>query len=54
MQAFHAGVSVYHDLVDGAYIADRMVNEQPEGEKLNEGGLTPNDFTPDAARRGGH
>lgn len=54
MQAFHAGVSVYHDLVDGAYIADRLINEQPEGVKLNQGGLTPNDFTPDAARRGGH
>jgi hypothetical protein len=54
MQAFHAGVSVYHDLVDGAYVADRLINEQPDGARLNEGGLTPNDFTPDAARRGGH
>ena len=54
MQAWHAGVAVYHDLVDGAYIADRMVNEQPDGEKLNAGGLTPADFTPDSARRGGH
>jgi len=54
MQAFHAGVSVYHDLSEGAYVADRLINEQPDGVRLNEGGLTPNDFTPDAARRGGH
>jgi hypothetical protein len=54
MQAFHAGVSVYHDLSEGAYVADRLINEQPDGARLNEGGLTPNDFTPDAARRGGH
>jgi hypothetical protein len=54
MQAFHAGVSVYHDLAEGAYVADRLINEQPDGAQLNEGGLTPNDFTPDAARRGGH
>ncbi len=54
MQAFHAGVSVYHDLSEGAYVADRLINEQPDGAQLNEGGLTPNDFTPDAARRGGH
>jgi len=54
MQAFHAGVSVYHDLSEGAYVADRLINQQPDGAQLNEGGLTPNDFTPDAARRGGH
>jgi len=54
MQAFHAGVAVYHDLVDGAYVADRLINAQPDGVKLNQGGLTPGDFTPDAARRGGH
>ena len=54
MQAYHAGVAVYHDLVDGAYVADRLVNEQPDGEKLNAGGLSAADFTPDAARRGGH
>lgn len=54
MQAYHAGVAVYHDLDAGAYIADRLVNEQPDGEKLNQGGLAPADFSPDAARRGGH
>lgn len=53
MEAFHAGVAVYHDLVSGAYMADRLLNEQPKGVLLNSGNLTPDDFTPDAVRRTG-
>lgn len=53
MEAFQAGVAVYHDLVSGAYMADRLINEQPQGVQLNTGELKPDDFTPDAARRAG-
>lgn len=51
---YHAGISIYHDLTAGAYFVDRLVNRAPRWWKLNQGGLTPEDFTPAAARRKGH
>lgn len=45
MQGFHAGVAVYHDLIAGAYLADRLVNGQPP-PRLNDGdSLDANYFT---------
>lgn len=54
MEAFQAGVAVFHDLASGTYMADRLISEQPNGVVLNSGDLKPDDFTPDAARRAGH
>ena len=53
MEAFHAGVALYHDLASGAYMADRLLNEQPNGTFLNTGDMKPEDFTPDTMRRTG-
>ncbi|MFD2272740.1 hypothetical protein ACFS07_20500 [Undibacterium arcticum] len=53
MEAFQAGVAIYHDLVSGAYMADRLVNEQPKGVSLNTGVMGFDDCTADAARRTG-
>ena len=54
-QAWHRGVSVYHDLSSGAYEAGYLVNEAGEhGWQLNRDDLTPQMFSPNAALRGGH
>lgn len=53
-QAFGARVAIYHDLVSGAYMADRMINEA-ERQPLYDaaGGLSPDMFTPEFARSEG-
>jgi hypothetical protein len=53
MKAFQARTALYHDLVSGAYLADRLVNEQKPAV-LNASNFTPDHFTPDAARQAGH
>jgi hypothetical protein len=53
LQAYHVRVALYHDLLSGAYMADRLINEQPKKPRLNTGELKPSDYTPDAARRAG-
>ncbi|MEE9103617.1 DUF1329 domain-containing protein [Pseudomonas nitroreducens] len=52
-RVFHAGVTVYHDLVSGAYLADRLTNE---GNPAQIGGdrLKPFMFTTDMLRQAGH
>ena len=54
-QAFHRGVSVYHDLDAQAYEAGYLVNEAGKNWwRLNRRDLTPQMFNPNAAARGGH
>lgn len=54
-QAFHRGVSVYHDLTSQAYEAGYLVNEAGEGWwQLNRSDLRPQMFSPQAALRRGH
>lgn len=54
-QAFHRGVSVFHDLDAGAYEAAYLVNEAgAEGWRLNRSDMKPEWFSPNAAARGGH
>ena len=54
-QAFHRGVSVYHDLDAQAYEAGYLVNEAGKNWwRLNRTDLTPQMFNPNAAARGGH
>ncbi|MFC3106589.1 DUF1329 domain-containing protein [Undibacterium arcticum] len=52
LQGYHARVAVYHDLLSGAYMADRLINEQ-KAPKLNTGELSDSNFTADAARQDG-
>jgi hypothetical protein len=53
-QAFHRGVSVYHDVIAGAFEAGYMVNEAGDGWwKLNQP-MSPKLFSPEAAAQGGH
>jgi hypothetical protein len=52
---YHRGTSLYHDLASGAYEAGYMVNERgPEGWWRINQPMTPAEFSPDAAGRGGH
>ncbi len=52
-QAFHRGVSIYHDLTAGSYEAIYLVNESgPDWWKLNRPDITPKMFTSDAASAG--
>lgn len=53
LQAYHVRVALYHDLQSGAYLADRLANEQPKPAKINTGELKASDYTPDAARQAG-
>lgn len=53
LQGFYPGIAVFHDLQSGAYMADRLTNEQKSAPKLNTGELSESDFTPDAARQKG-
>lgn len=48
---FQAGVSVYHDLTAKAYIADRLVADSPKGWQINTVKMTPDQFSPAAAKR---
>lgn len=53
-QAFHRGVSVYHDLAARAYEAIYLVNQSGEGWwKLNKPDVKPDMFTSKAASAGG-
>lgn len=52
LKGYQPRVTLYHDLVSGAYMSDRMINELPAPE-LNAGKMSPAQFTPDAARMGG-
>lgn len=49
---FHTGVTVYHDLVSGAYLADRLTNEI-DPPKLNGNRLQPFMYTTDMLRQVG-
>ena len=54
-KAFHRGASIYHDLASGAYEAGYLTNEAgPNWWRLNQPGVTPAQFSPEAAGRGGH
>ncbi len=54
-QAYHRGVSVYHDLQEGSYESGYMVNEAGENWwKLNDPSLTPQMFSPKGASMSGH
>ncbi|WP_251701943.1 DUF1329 domain-containing protein [Metapseudomonas boanensis] len=49
---FHSGVTVYHDLVSGAYLADRLTNEI-DPPLVNGDRLKPFMFTTDLLRQSG-
>lgn len=53
LQGYQAGVALYHDLLSGVYMADRLINEQKGPPRINSGELNPSQFTPDAARQKG-
>lgn len=54
-QAFHRGVSVYHDLNSEAYEAGYLVNEAgKDWWRLNRTDMNAKMFSPDAATRSGH
>lgn len=52
-EAFTTRVCCYHDLVSGAYMADRLTNEVRSKPKFNEGGRKPSDYTPAELKRRG-
>jgi hypothetical protein len=53
-KSYHRGATIYHDLTSGAYEAGYLVNERGnDWWKLNVP-LSPSQFSPDAAARGGH
>jgi hypothetical protein len=53
-QAFHRGVSVYHDLTAGAYEAIYLVNQSGnEWWKLNDPNMKPDMFSSKVAGKGG-
>lgn len=52
IQGYYYGVVGHHDLISGAYLVDRMTMGRG-APKLNEGGMTPAMFTPEAAARAG-
>lgn len=49
---FHSGVTVYHDLISGAYLADRLTQEI-EAPRLNGDRLQPYMFTTEMLRQSG-
>ncbi len=51
---FHRGTSIYHDLNSGAYEAGYMVNERGADWWRINTPMTPAQFSPEAAARGGH
>lgn len=53
LRGYYPGIAVFHDLQSGAYMADRLTNEQKSAPKLNTGELNESEFTPDAARQKG-
>lgn len=48
--AWQAGISFYHDLNSGGYIAYNLTNERERGIILNKGDMYPEMFTPDRLR----
>lgn len=53
-QAWHSGNSFFYDMNSGGYVAYNLFQERPIGPLLNKGNLTPDMFTPDAARAAGN
>ena len=51
---FHRGASIYHDLTSGAYEAGYMVNERGNDWWRINVPINENEFSPEAAARGGH
>ncbi len=52
--AFHRGASIYHDLTSGAYEAGYLTNERGDDWWRINTPLQPEEFSPQAAARGGH
>jgi hypothetical protein len=52
--AFHRGASFYHDLTSGAYEAGYLTNERGDDWWRINTPLSPEEFSPQAAARGGH
>lgn len=52
--AWYAGVSFYHNLLNGEYLAFNLTNEQRKGPILNKRKMQRSDFTPDRLRAMGH
>ncbi len=54
-KAFHRGASIYHDLQANAYEAGYLTNEAGDRWwKINQKGVNPQMFSPEAAARAGH
>ncbi len=51
---FYAGVVFYHDLISGAYLADRLTNEGPMPKLENSPQFNEAYFSPDAIRSSGN
>ncbi|GAB3627914.1 hypothetical protein PTE30175_04689 [Pandoraea terrae] len=54
MHAWQAGTSFYYDLNSGGYVGYNLFQEAKLGPVLNKANLTPEDFTPEAARAMGN
>lgn len=52
-QIFQPRVAVYHDLLSGAYMADRLSNEVSDRMRYNEGGRKLDDYSPGELKRRG-
>ncbi len=50
---FQQRVTVYHDLISGAYMADRLSNEVTDRMRYNEGGRKLDDYSPSELKRRG-
>lgn len=48
------GAAFYYDLNSGGYVAYNLTQERNPGPVLNAGGMSPADFTPEAARMAGN
>lgn len=49
-QSYQPGPSIYHDLISGAYLVDRLTNENTP-IRFSDLSLDPNDFTPATVRK---
>lgn len=54
INAWHAGVSFYHDLNAGSYLAYNLFQERNKGPVLNKGDMKASQFTPESARNRGN
>ncbi|MNQ14936.1 hypothetical protein D3C85_278960 [compost metagenome] len=50
IQRFHARLGMYHDLIAGSYMVDRLLDEQKPA-LLNASAFSPSDFTPGNLRK---